>query len=292
MAAKPTGESAKLGQGMSGSVFFPPLKCKSASVQKAVDQSAKPLVMKLTVLAYGATAIQTGHLIRKRWTRMPTTKTRDTFAWQQLDQTPKRVGPEEYYILPEPFMCSQCTIADDKLPRPILSVDPLHVGLYMENGGVPWDKVFTAGSQIDDAALRAVRHLIVGILLLHRMGITHNDIRRANVLVNPQTRKPRLIDWELCHQHRPTGSGFYVDALGDDLRKLVTFRLGPWSKTRDLTHWDWTKTARLLTKTWPEAQIAVTKTTQARLLLKVLKLLRQGTDKHALLAMTLLPKCP
>eukprot|EP00919_Chromeraceae_sp_WS-2016_P037452 GHVR01089358.1.p1 GENE.GHVR01089358.1~~GHVR01089358.1.p1 ORF type:complete len:155 (-),score=12.59 GHVR01089358.1:116-580(-) len=54
----------------------------------------------------------------------------------------------------------------------------------------------TFETSVNQRVLCIINHAIV---VGSKYGIYHNDIRRANVVMNPQDNNPFLIDWDMCN---------------------------------------------------------------------------------------------
>lgn len=82
------------------------------------------------------------------------------------------------------------------------------VGIYMKEGGQSWknfvkeiqnmeEKTDKKETKNDDVFLKLADQLISNTLLLHKLGVIHNDLHAENVLINPTTLQISFIDWDL-----------------------------------------------------------------------------------------------
>ena len=189
------------------------------------------------------------------------------------------------------------------------------VGIYMKNAGKKWDDLLRSSLAVYQARSRYCAHIIAAVLLLHGLGITHNDIRRANITIDDKS-VPRLIDWELrtrqrdqafATYHQPKekekekekkledeifdeedDATLYMDVIASDRRWYQMIVHGPFSTAKDLVQLDWTKLARVFERTWPENKLSMHPEKYAKLVTQTKKLLHQASDKDAILAWTLL----
>jgi hypothetical protein len=300
-AGRAAGGGGRLGSGMNGTVFFPPLPCANAELDRSIRKIAQttPLVLKHTELAMGLTAVLTSNYIRARWDALRAVPFRPRMDWSvwRLLQVVRRAEPDDFFVLCLPQVCSNCAAENGTL------LDPAggHVGLYMRHAGKKWDDALPPGSKLGAQELAAVEHLVCGMLLLHGLGITHNDVRRANITVDGAL-VPRLIDWELnsrersmrrilerhkAGEERDEEIRFYIDELPDDRRWAHAFVNGFFSDPNDRVRMDWTSLAKVIGSTW-EASLEHHPPREAKALGQALRLLRQGSDRHALLAWTIL----
>lgn len=288
--------SKNIGSGFMGSVHCPPLPCQDVELEREIQRISKTtrLVLKHTELAMGLTAVHTSNFIRDRWERIRKIRYHSKMAtnlWTLLNEV-RSHQPEDFFVLTLSQVCSNCMTPDGKTP--IDSTSSL-VGIYMPHGGKKWNDVLPPGSKLSHSELEIIRHTIAAVLLLHGLGITHNDIRRANITIDAKN-KPRLIDWELRSRPKTTNStdsSLYVDELPDDRRWYQSFVHGFFSTPSDLIRLDWIALKRIFALTWPMNDTQDAKKTQEvirceKLLTQVIHLIEQGSDKHALLAYTLL----
>lgn len=306
-----TTSAKSIGAGFMGSVFSPILPCQDEGLDREVQAISKktPLVLKLTELAMGLTAVHTSNFIRDRWEKVRRQKYHSSMApsvWQLLGEVRSR-QPEEFFVLTLSQVCSNCMTPDGKQP---INSSGAMVGIYMPNAGKKWTDVLPPGSPLARKEIKILKNTVCAVLLLHGMGITHNDIRRANITIDADLT-PRLIDWEL--RSRPNlhaaktlggskedggdgsdgggdlegGVGLYVDELPDDRRWYQSFVHGFFSTPDDLIRLDWLALHRVFSLTWAK-NIDLHPPKYAKLLSQTLSLLNAGTDKSALLAWTLL----
>lgn len=293
----------KLGKGMTGTVFFPPLKCGDSKIETDVQKIGKrlPLVMKHTELALALTAVNTAELIRHRWATLQ--KQSDSQLLPAMKMLLKEVAshkPDDYFVLTLPQVCARCISPEDGTA---LDQDGALVGIYMPHGGRVWKSAMPEGrTPLTRIEMNIVRHLICGLLLLHAMGITHNDVRKYNVTVDSQNI-PRFIDWELCSRPDESSSNhktqkeeqeeeeeLYVDTVPDDRRWFTNFAVGFFSNKSDLIARDWQRLGNLFLYTFDLSGHALKRKypENTKLLLQVINLLNQRSDKQALLALILL----
>jgi hypothetical protein len=314
----------KLGAGFMGSVFSPPLPCQNVDLEKMVREISKttPLVLKHTELAMGLTAVHTGNYIRERWLKLkhqPYHVGISLAVWKLLGLI--RSGEaDDYFVLPLPQVCSNCLTPDGSQS---LNPTGAMVGIYMKNAGKKWDDVLPPASAFTKREAGIAAHIIAAVLLLHGLGITHNDIRRANITIDDKSI-PRLIDWELrtrqrdqafatYHQQQPQkekeknekhhsknlekeddifdeedDATLYMDVIASDRRWYQMIVHGPFSTAKDLVQLDWIKLGRVFERTWPENKVSMHPEKYAKLITQVKKLLRQGSDRDAILAWTIL----
>lgn len=283
--------AAKLGAGFMGTVFFPPLPCQNAELEKQLQEISRhtPLVLKHTELAMGLTAVHTSNSIRDRWSKVQRLKFHHGSGislpmWSLMHQVRTR-PPEDFFVLCLAQVCSNCITPDGFS----LSEDGAKVGIYMPHAGKKWTDALPPGSPLTLREIKIVRHTICALLLLHGIGITHNDIRRANITVDDKS-VPRLIDWELRSRPRTTQeekNDLYIDQLPSDRRAYQAFIHGFFSTPQDLVRFDWTALHRVFVLTWMK-ELAHHPPQFAKLLTQVCKLINNGSDKDALLAWTIL----
>jgi hypothetical protein len=314
------GGSKKLGAGFMGSVFFPPPPCQDAGLDREIERISRhtPLVLKHTELAMGLTAVHTSNYIRDRWEKLRRVRYHTSMApslWALLHEV-RTKQPDEFFVLSLSQVCSNCLTPDGSQPLAGgLTQEGAMVGIYMPHAGRKFTEVLPPGSPLNKKEMRIVRHTIGALLLLHGLGITHNDVRRANITIDAQGT-PRLIDWELRSRPRSQtsdlarsplketpdvdfGSGpgagvgdgaeLYVDALPSDRRVWQAFVHGFFATPRDLVRLDWNALARVFAVTW-EQNLASHPPEHAKLLTQILRLLRSNSasDRDALLAWTVL----
>jgi hypothetical protein len=282
-AVAPAPAATLVGAGFMGSVFSPPIPCDNPVIQASIEAQMQttPLVMKTTDLSFGLTAVRTANYVRRRWTEVSQLKYNSnmTFAVWRLIQLMKRTQPDDFFVLPLSQVCASCPNMDDS-----------RIGIYMKHAGKKWSDVLVSGCALRPQEIQVVGHIIAAVLILHGLGICHNDIHRGNITID-SANVPRLIDWELRSTHsaaETTNGALYIDQLADDRRFVVQGVVhGFFSKRKDLVEQDWHHLARVLERTWPAAELAHHPPKYASLLSKCIQLLRRGTDRDALLAWSL-----
>jgi hypothetical protein len=139
--------------------------------------------------------------------------------------------------------------------------------------------------------------VIAGVLALHRVGVTHNDMHAHNLLLDERTGQPRWCDMDNAVVERDEdGDAVVHDSLPPDGRiytalldsALHVFLYGTWLRDR-ATHIarDWAWIRDLLRATWPPDSAS-----PDRRWANALAALNAGNDQAARLAWTILRSPP
>jgi hypothetical protein len=294
-----------------GKVVYPPLRSFDAGLSEARQQQLQGYVMKISKRAQALHCVAVAQRIRSRWPMIcrPPRVPRAEPVESALRREWARLGPDAFFALPLDRVCNR--IADAHQPwRPRTEQQQGDsVGIYMPHAGRPWperfphaaahvagQKVYSATKPpflgIDAEGLHFASHILLGILALHRAGVTHNDLHSHNLLLD-EHGTARWCDFDNAVVEREEeGDGSVCDCLPPDARiytalmdsPVHVFLYGAWVRDRP-THVarDWRWVADLLATTWP-----VDPKSPDRRWNHAVDALRQFNDQAARLAWTII----
>lgn len=266
----------EIGRGCLGTVLYPPPPCLDCGVGAAEQRRAQQYVMKIGRRAPALHAVSVAQHIRRRWAticRLPRVPGKAPLE-TGLRREWARLGPDAFFALPLDRMCGRWP------NRP----DGDLVGTYMPHAGRPWparfpqtaaigngqkryaptDVATTTTTGVTAEGLKMARHLVLGLLAMHRCGVTHNDLHPHNLLLKAEGQGfdvPRWCDFDNAVLERDEdGDGVVCDALPPDSRIYTAmmdscvhvFLYGRWIRCRPIhVARDWNDLRTLLSRTWP-----------------------------------------
>jgi hypothetical protein len=267
-------KAQKIGKGSIALVYYPALECQEWSTLENKKNIELNQVTKLSVSASSlAYNVHVAILMKKAW------KTHQQY-WKQHLQHPCFVAlratptkrliistliyrePEEFFNLPDTKLCLSCVLpnkSDDD------TKDQRLMGMYLPKLELNWKAEFAKRQCITTLTyrdLRSVRHLIVGVLLAHFLGFTHNDLHHENIMFHKDGR-PRIIDWEqaICFlDHTPFSSSQALttrmtDQMPDDWHQYMAFwRCKLFKTPKQQIAADWAKIGSLCQSTFRNLQ--------------------------------------
>lgn len=300
-----------IGRGALGQVLCPPPRCFDPCVSIARQKRLQCYVMKLGKRARALHALAVAQHIRARWTRickLPRVP-RDEPLETALRCAWARCGPEAFYAMPIDKICNRC--ADSRhCDRPRSDAKQSdEVGLYMPHAGKPWPTLFPHAAGcipgqktypsakaprlgIDRRGWVLVEHIVLGVLALHRAGVTHNDMHVHNLLVD-EHGIARWCDFDnAVIEREEEGDAVVCDSLPADARVYTAlldspvhvFLYGTWIRDRP-THIarDWSWLADFMAATWP-----IDPSAKDRRWAHTLEAMRRKTDQGGRLAWTII----
>jgi len=207
---------------------------KQVMVEKGVD-------LRQMELAHAMTFVNAANVLRDKFAHLILAGSSKTFSpavWSLLDFVRAKGTLENFFIL----------------PLREVSNNSDSVGVFLPMSGKEWSKILPSDSPFGRKEMQIMKHVIANVLLLHLLGISHQNINRSTILID--------------HHHIPR----------------LTFPLVKETEKQEL---DWKALNSIFTQTWFD-NLALHPPRYAQLLMQILNLLQDGSDQQVLLAWTIL----
>jgi hypothetical protein len=296
------GGARQIGYGTAARVFYPPLACLDGGWSSARQRELGSHVMKIGRRAHSLHGVAIAQHIRRRWAaicRPPSVPRKEPLETALRAEWSRR-GADAFYALPLDKVCNRWEGR---------AKDSDQVATYMAHAGKPWPTRFphAAGNingqkryrvtappakGIDRDGLVLAEHVVLGVLAMHRAGVTHNDLHAHNLLLD-ETAIPRWCDLDnAVIEREEDGDEVICDSLPNDARiftalmdsGLHVFLHGRWLRDRPLhIARDWRWIHELFSMTWP-----VDPQSRDRRWANALAAIAHGDDQGGRLAWTLL----
>lgn len=279
-----------IGSGFWGTIYCPAPSYHTKSAQKFTNTDK--IVLKVTTQKAGLQAVRVSNHVKHSWIQANSNTTTSTM--DKIGQLSKKLTPDDFFILVKPHVRDMTKFPTDEIDAVRDTTDPLRiwfrrfglirnvdlVGLYMNHGGVTWNKFFETMDEkttiTERDIIKIIRHLLVAVILLHRCNISHSDIHGGNVMIHPDDRLPRLIDWESAVIHRPEDDAqnqkMHHQVISDMTWWAILFG-GRWNYPKQKQmEYDWLRVSAMLRKTWPcEGGVVGTSETRYKLISQMME---------------------
>lgn len=224
---------------------------------------AREVVLRHVELDLGLTLVKHANDLRTSWNSLCSSQSSSTpSAIQSLLNDSRKHPIDDFLVLPLKEICSNCHSNENTNKT---------IGVYVPNGGKPWGQVLPSDSPLGRKELDLIQQTITALLILHMLGIPHQNLSKFTILIDYDQRQPRtahirLTDWKQMPPKSPS--------TADQQQHLLAK--------------DWKALAAVFAHTWLD-NLALHPPACAKLFTQVINLLGgESSDQHALLAWTLL----